>query len=83
MATSDLDRGDRRGNNPDPFKLDFTEAGLAVKPVPQLGAVEIRIRSAGSRPITLVLAVSQAKALGRLLMLHAAVVEVVDREGRP
>jgi hypothetical protein len=81
MATSNLDRGDRR-DNPDPFGLNFEQCGVSVRPDVGIGAIELAIRVEGSRPIKLVLAVSQAKALARLLMLHAAVVEVVDRAGR-
>jgi hypothetical protein len=83
MATSDLARGDRRGNNPDPFGLNFERCGVSVRPDVGLGAIKITIRAEGSRPITVVMAREQAQSLGQLLRLYAVMLDVVDPEGRP
>ena len=70
-----------RAVNPPTFEHDilgFVEAGLAVVPRPDLGAVEVRIRDAGEPPVVILLAPRQAMAVAALLV---AAVAGVDREG--
>ena len=82
MAEPQSSRAARAVNTPAVFEhaiLGFVEAGIAVVPRPDLGAVEIRIRDAGEPPVVILLAPRQAMAVAALLV---AAVAGIDRDER-
>jgi hypothetical protein len=82
MATEDLDGRIPSGNPPTSFTdfiLQFAEAGLAVELRPDIGAIELAVRSDGEAKWVVVLGPAQAVAVAQRLI--SAALAIAASEG--